>query len=184
VRAAVAPFAAIAALLAPTSLQPKPSALEHLQILFIERAVREGDPWSGHMALPGGRIDPTDPDPLAAAIREVAEEVGVALAPTQLLGELDDVGPRQRAESLKSGRPMCVRPFVFGLTDTPPLTLSDEVASALWVPLTDLVGCACTTDVEYSGSTLRVPAYRCGPHTVWGLTHSVIAGLLETLGVS
>ena len=60
-------------------------------VLFIQRAEYEGDPWSGHMALPGGRIDPGDDGAEAAARREVHEEVGVDLATATLLGELDQV---------------------------------------------------------------------------------------------
>ena len=39
-------------------------------MLLIQRAQRQGDPWSGHMALPGGRKDRQDPNGLATAIRE------------------------------------------------------------------------------------------------------------------
>jgi 8-oxo-dGTP pyrophosphatase MutT (NUDIX family) len=49
------------------------------EILFIKRAGRVGDRWSGHTALPGGRRDPTDADDRAAAIRETKEEVGLDL---------------------------------------------------------------------------------------------------------
>ena len=57
-------------------LAPDPDA-----VLLIRRAERAGDPWSGHMALPGGRYEPKDPDLLGTALRETVEEVGVALKP-------------------------------------------------------------------------------------------------------
>ncbi len=44
-----------------------------LHILMIKRAEREGDPWSGHMAFPGGRMDPTDQNGYAVAVRETEE---------------------------------------------------------------------------------------------------------------
>lgn len=50
------------------------------EILFIKRAGRVGDRWSGHIALPGGRRDPPDVDDRAAAIRETKEEVGLDLS--------------------------------------------------------------------------------------------------------
>ena len=62
-----------------------------LELLFIERASRDGDPWSGHMAFPGGRVDDTDLGPRAAAERETLEEVGLSLAGAELLGQLDDI---------------------------------------------------------------------------------------------
>lgn len=49
------------------------------EILFIKRAGRVGDRWSGHTALPGGKRDPSDEDDRAAAIRETKEEVGLDL---------------------------------------------------------------------------------------------------------
>mgnify|MGYP006305808619 CR=1 FL=1 len=50
------------------------------ELLFILRAKQEGDPWSGHMAFPGGRMEPDDADELAAARREAREEVALDLA--------------------------------------------------------------------------------------------------------
>jgi 8-oxo-dGTP pyrophosphatase MutT (NUDIX family) len=61
------------------------------EVLFIERARRAGDPWSGHMAFPGGRIDPEDAHARGAAERETREEVGVDLAGAEPLGRLDDL---------------------------------------------------------------------------------------------
>lgn len=49
------------------------------EVLFIKRATREGDRWSGHVALPGGGRDPSDVDDRAVAIRETMEEVGLDL---------------------------------------------------------------------------------------------------------
>src|SRR5512140_1799579 len=50
------------------------------ELLFIRRAEHPRDPWSGQMGLPGGRVDPGDPSPFAAAVRETAEEIGLDLA--------------------------------------------------------------------------------------------------------
>jgi 8-oxo-dGTP pyrophosphatase MutT (NUDIX family) len=50
------------------------------EILFIKRAGRAGDRWSGHVALPGGKRDPQDASDRVAAIRETQEEVGLDLA--------------------------------------------------------------------------------------------------------
>ena len=63
----------------------------NLDVLFIRRAEYEGDPWSGHIALPGGQVDPDDASPVHAACREVHEEVGVSLDDARLLGMLDQV---------------------------------------------------------------------------------------------
>ena len=114
-RSALLPKAAVAVLLVP----------DPLSVLLIRRSEREGDPWSGHVALPGGRAELEDVDLAATAIRETAEEVGVLLDRTQLLGALDDVAPRSSVPRI-----FTVRPFVFGLASQPSLQLSSEVASA------------------------------------------------------
>src|SRR5262249_42208670 len=65
-----------------------------LELLFIQRAELAGDPWSGQMALPGGRRDADDLDLLATAIREAREETGIELLRDYLLGQLDEFAPR------------------------------------------------------------------------------------------
>jgi 8-oxo-dGTP pyrophosphatase MutT (NUDIX family) len=64
-----------------------------LETLFIHRAVRAGDTWSGQIAFPGGRREPGDGDLLVTAIRETHEEIGVALTAAERLGVLDDLSP-------------------------------------------------------------------------------------------
>src|SRR5579863_6444108 len=49
------------------------------EVLLIKRAERDGDPWSGHIALPGGRVQKQDESFKATAVRETREEVGVDL---------------------------------------------------------------------------------------------------------
>ena len=67
-----------------------------LELLLIRRAEKEGDPWSGHMALPGGRHQAGDPDLLSTALRETREEVGLVVPPAAVLGELVEVRPQMR----------------------------------------------------------------------------------------
>jgi len=56
-------------------LRPAPGeTLDSTEILFIKRAERDGDPWSGHMAFPGGHMEPDDSDLKESAIRETKEE--------------------------------------------------------------------------------------------------------------
>src|SRR5437773_8443034 len=101
-----------------------------LETLFIHRAVRAGDTWSGQIAFPGGRREPTDPDLLTTAIRETLEEVGVDLSGAERLGVLDDLYPRTPILP-----PVVVRPFVFALARRAALVPSDEVQRAFWLPL-------------------------------------------------
>jgi 8-oxo-dGTP pyrophosphatase MutT (NUDIX family) len=154
-------------------LVPDPDAL-----LLIQRAERPGDPWSGHMALPGGRQDPAEPDLVTTAIRETAEEVGLTLRPVELVGTLDDVVPRT-----PSLPPIAVRPYVFALDGRPSLRLNTEVAAAQWVPLDLLLhpDNHHSVRLEIRGESREFPAYRVDDTVVWGMTERILSSLLEHL---
>lgn len=147
-----------------------------LELLFIKRASRSGDPWSGQMALPGGRREAADVDLLATAQREAHEETGVALSRHELLGALDDLRP------VSPHLPqLLVRPFVFGLPSLPEIELSEEVALHLWLPLTALIDSRATETVHVRGRSLTVPGYRIGPHFIWGMTERIVTPLIKML---
>jgi 8-oxo-dGTP pyrophosphatase MutT (NUDIX family) len=147
-------------------------------VLLIRRADWEGDPWSGHMALPGGRREPADLELLTTAIREAHEEVGLELGPQHLLGSLEDVVPRTPVLP-----PVAVRPFVFFLPDRPPLLLNREVASASWVTLDDLLRPERHHSVrlQVAGESREVQAYQLDDAIVWGMTERILSSLLEYL---
>ncbi len=147
---------------------------ETLELLLIRRSERVDDPWSGHMALPGGRREPQDADLCATAVRETREEIGVELFPARLLGRLDDIRPIRQSEQV-----LAVRPFVFWSTRRPELELGDEVAAALWVALPTLKASGGEARVQHRGAQLRVPAFLLEQRVVWGMTQRVLAGLLE-----
>src|SRR2546422_8887368 len=106
-----------------------------LEILLIRRAERADDPWSGQIALPGGRYGAGDLDLEATAVRETREETGVDLSGAERLGGLDDLYPRTPILP-----PVGVRPFVFGLARPPALPPSGEVQRAFWLPPAPLSG--------------------------------------------
>jgi 8-oxo-dGTP pyrophosphatase MutT (NUDIX family) len=151
-------------------LVPSPDAL-----LLIRRAERAGDPWSGHMALPGGRREPADDDLVTTAIRETAEEVGLRLSRADLLGRLDDLVPR-----IATLPPVAVRPYVFTLPERPALALNDEVASYRWVYLDLLLhpDTYHTVRIDIRGERRDVPAYRLEEAIVWGMTERILSGFL------
>jgi 8-oxo-dGTP pyrophosphatase MutT (NUDIX family) len=161
-------WAAVAVVLAPA-----PDA-----VLLIRRAERVGDPWSGHMALPGGRRELGDDDLITTAIRETAEEVGLTLSRDHLLGGLDDVVPRTPVLP-----PIAIRPYVFLVPERPPLTLNPEVAGARWVDLDRLLlpGTHHSVRLEIGGESRDVAAYQLDDAIVWGMTERVLSGLLAHL---
>jgi 8-oxo-dGTP pyrophosphatase MutT (NUDIX family) len=147
-------------------------------VLLIRRADRTGDPWSGHMALPGGRRELADQDLLATAIRETREELGFELSRNHLAGSLDDVAPRTPVLP-----PVAVRPFVFLVPGRSPLTLSSEVATAHWVSLDDLQQPERHQPVilQVAGISREVQAFQLDSGVVWGMTERILSSLLEHL---
>src|SRR6058998_1622857 len=149
---------------------------EGLEALFIHRAVRAGDTWSGQIAFPGGRREPSDADLLDTAIRETHEEVGVDITSAERLGVLDDLYPRTPLLP-----PVVVRPFVFALTSQPPLVLSSEVQDAFWVSFRSLVAPEVRGEitVDHPGIPPRtLPAYTLGKHTIWGMSERILTPLI------
>ena len=147
-----------------------------LDLLLIRRADREGDPWSGHVALPGGRRDPEDGTLEDTALREVWEEVGVDVRRDgRVLGTLDDLAPRNPTLP-----PMAVRPFVAAVADVA-LAPNPEVASAAWIPLERLQAPEASREsvVLVQGQRWTVPSLVVGDYLVWGMTERILRQLLE-----
>jgi 8-oxo-dGTP pyrophosphatase MutT (NUDIX family) len=150
-----------------------------LEILLIQRPASERDPWSGHMALPGGRREGDEED-LDTAIRETLEEVGVDLAGRgMLIGRLDDVSPS------RGGPQIAVAPFVFAVpAETGVVPNPAEVAETVWIPirhLSDPASAAEHLHVLPSGGSLRFPAFAYHRYVIWGLTHRM---LIQFLGIA
>lgn len=153
------------------------------EILFIRRALRERDPWSGHIAFPGGRAAPDDASLLDTARRETLEEVGLPLdARATLLARLHDVPARARGKRFG----LTISPFVFALerdADAPLVLDTSEVAEALWTPIAPLArgeGRG-TYSFEVGGDKYELPSLAVGPHTLWGLTHAMFHTLLAVV---
>jgi 8-oxo-dGTP pyrophosphatase MutT (NUDIX family) len=141
---------------------------EALEILVIKRAEKADDPWSGHMALPGGGWEPGDKDVYDTARRETLEEIGVDLDEGRLLGRLDDMGPRS------AGRELVVSTVVVALDAEPRSLQKQEVAEAFWVPVDQLVD----EHVEIPDFPGEWPAFTYKDrYVIWGLTHRILTQL-------
>lgn len=160
---------------ASVALVVRPAA-DDLEVLLIRRALFQGDPWAGHIALPGGRRSPSDRDAVETAVRETREEVGVDLEQGgQLLGRLDDVVPRPGAPAVT------VSPFAFSVRGEVPLRLNAEVDFAVWAPLGELADPAAAREYlhEVDAETrLRFPAIGLREHLIWGITYRILSQLL------
>ncbi|KAI9836263.1 MAG: hypothetical protein M1819_001600 [Sarea resinae] len=117
------------------------------EVLFIKRAARSGDRWTGHVALPGGKRDPEDEDDRAAAIRETLEEVGLELTAKNAIS-VGNLPERVVTTSWGKVPLMVLCPFVFLVTqhEVQPLRLQpSEVGSAHWVSVRALLSPALRT---------------------------------------
>jgi 8-oxo-dGTP pyrophosphatase MutT (NUDIX family) len=153
-----------------------------LHILMIKRAEREGDPWSGHMAFPGGRMDSADAHGYAVAVRETEEEVGVSLVEhAQCIGRLSDLHARPHRGPFG----MAVSPFVFRLDaevkSEATFTPNHEVAEVVWVPLEFLLNEDNQSEMiwNYKGARLLVPCYWYEGRCIWGLSLMMLGELLD-----
>ena len=154
-------------------------ALAEPELLMIRRAEAENDPWSGHIACPGGRAEPEDPDLAHTATRETLEETGIDLARVgRILGTLDDISPRT---PVLPG--IVVRPFVAAVPSTVEIVQSQEVAAAFWVPLSALRRQTSWGRgmVTVRGVPREVSTFLHGDYMVWGLTERVLRQLLERM---
>lgn len=150
------------------------------EILFIKRSERRGDPWSGHLAFPGGHAEPSDASLTGVAVRETREEVGIDLERGgRVLGSLPLVRP------LSARLPsIAVTPFVAiarkGATARPD---PSEVEDAFWMPLAALknAGPVAVVRRAVEGEIREWPAYASPRGPIWGITERILSGFLALL---
>ncbi len=142
-----------------------------VELLLVQRVERNGDPWSGHIGLPGGRIKATDDSPLEACKREVMEEVGVDLRDSRFLGGLSPNYPSNRPE-------LKVQPFVFRLEHRPRVSVGPEIVNGFWIPLSRLPTFERRSEVETRLGKRFVESFFVNDKVVWGFTFRVLEELL------
>lgn len=150
-------------------------------LLLIRRSERAGDPWSGHLAFPGGRMQAEDGGPLQAAIRETWEEVGVDLREEgRLIGFLDEL-PAVRSGGVD--RRLVVSPFVFACSRRPTLRPNHEVAGHYWWNIERLLAGEGRGEKEWNwqGQPIHLPAVRLEGAELWGMTLRMVDELLGSL---
>ena len=147
------------------------------QLLMIKRATFEGDPWSGHVALPGGRREPADPTLERTVIRETWEETAIDLdRDGRLLGCLDELEPRTPVLP-----PIIITPFVGLVRFDVDIVASPEVAEWFWVDVAALRDPEVSREVvlELATGPRAVMSFQHGEHTIWGLTERILRQFLS-----
>jgi 8-oxo-dGTP pyrophosphatase MutT (NUDIX family) len=145
---------------------------DDVELLFIKRAARDDDPWSGQIALPGGRRDAADASLKETAVRETREEVGLDLrARGAIIGALDELRPR-----IAVLPPVIVRPYVATISADAIVGPSDEVAGSFWAPLDAILDPASARPTEILVRQTRTmrPAIHFQGHVIWGMTENIL----------
>lgn len=156
-------------------LQP---AADDLEMLFIQRAAHDLDPWSGHIAFPGGKCEEGELV-CQTARRETLEEIGIDLEEGCFLGRLSDI--------VGTNLPVWVSCCVYGMEQriSDPV-LSDEVSDAFWIRLSDVRDTRRhhLAPVAFDDKNFEIPAIRLpgeGKPVLWGLTYRLVMQFLELL---
>jgi len=148
------------------------------EVILIRRVDRGGH-HSGDVALPGGRVEFSDADAAAAALREAAEEVGLdpVAAGVRVVGELEPFWI-----PVSDYR---VTPVLAIAMDRPELEASpDEVEAVVRAPLAAFLPDAPIelVETEIRGFRLRFGAYPAAGLRVWGATARILGQLGAILG--
>lgn len=152
---------------------------DDVEALFVQRAEVERDPWSGHMALPGGRADPGDRDLVHTALRELREETALTIPRHGVLGRLDDVHPSNRR--LPS---IAVTPFVGWLESDAGIEPNFEIQDHVWIPVSTLRDPDHRSELRLRdrGEDRVFPTIEYRGYTIWGLTLRIVHGFLAVIG--
>jgi len=165
------------------------SYFSQASVLMIQRAKYEGDPWSGHMAFPGGRQEKVDGSTLNTAKRETFEELGFNMdGPSTrktgltFIGRLSDAYARQRGHPV----PLVITPYLYAVKQRPDLKLNYEVQEVFWIPLDYFADFSQRKKFDFNalGRTFTLPCYQFGKdQRVWGLSLGMIDELMRVQGL-
>jgi 8-oxo-dGTP pyrophosphatase MutT (NUDIX family) len=149
------------------------------RVLLMKRAERAGDPWSGHISLPGGGYQASDGDLRVTAIRETREELGIELDGARLLGNLPPVHPRSSGP-----KGIEVTPFVFATRSALEPVCGPEALAAFWLPIDLAVSGALDGKYVVPSTQVWFPSWTYEGHVIWGLTRRILDDLLAVAQVT
>ena len=155
---------------------------DRLVLTMIRRSKHPQDPWSGHMAFPGGRRDPEDVSELHTAIRETREEVGVVLSEEDCLGPLSPM----RVPYTVSGTTMVIYPYVFLHRQKLHCQPNEEVDGVFHFPLHSLESGEGRGDFEFpfQGKEMTLDCIELQGCRIWGLSLRMLDELLARISAN
>ncbi len=154
---------------------------ENTEVLLIQRAEHEKDPWSGDLGFPGGGIEPSDSSPRAAAERETREEIGLYLNEENYLGQCDDL-----AGAYLSVHICC---FIYQVNMDVQFKLNGEVVNFFWAPLRTLLEPQRNQQLTffYRGQDRKHPGIildEWSNRPLWGITYRLLNNFLNLFDLS
>lgn len=167
---------------ASVSLVLKRSPQSGLQILFIKRVTHPEDPWSGHMAFPGGHLEIGSERPFEAAVRETQEEVGIDLKQAIFLGELDDFQVHFKGHPVN----FIIFPHVFICESENCFEIipdRSEVADWFWIDLEyfNLKNNMAELPYKLGDNEVTLPSFKFGEERIWGISYLILMDLFQKL---
>jgi 8-oxo-dGTP diphosphatase len=149
-------------------LKPKRNDFD---LLLVKRVKNPSDPWSGQMALPGGKREPKDTSLKDTVMRETLEETGITLDQCRFLGVLNAVRSEPKPD-------FKILPFVVLLEDEPKLKLNKaELETFIWVPYEEVVQSRGMVEFSFG----KVPAYIFADAIVWGVTYKILTEFVKAV---
>jgi 8-oxo-dGTP diphosphatase len=140
-------------------------------VLLVKRVENPSDPWSGQMALPGGKREAKDASLRGTVMRETLEETGIALGKCRFLGVLDAVRSEPKPD-------FKIVPFVVLLEDEPELKLNKaELETFFWVPYEEVVGSKGVAEFSFG----KFPAFILTGAVVWGVTYRILSSFIKAM---
>ena len=144
------------------------------ELCMIRRTKKQGDPWSGHMAFPGGREEQQDETIRDTAERETWEEVQIDLRKASYFGRLQDlVHPKLRVSA-----------FVYYFSEeVQGVPCPSEVEKIYWLPFEQFNQneLETTRETVFDGRSHTFPVLIIGEADIWGLSLQFIRDLQQRL---
>jgi 8-oxo-dGTP pyrophosphatase MutT (NUDIX family) len=145
---------------------------QDLKLFVVKRVENPADPWSGQMALPGGKRDAKDKNLKQTITRETLEETNINLLDNcRFLGVMKPLRSTQRPG-------MKILPFVVLVEHEPLIKLNEELEWFVWISLEELTEHKGTVKFSFG----KFPAYIVGNIVIWGLTYRILEKFVNTLG--